>query len=1081
MGKIKKPCIFLIFVIILLSLVINNSILLYVTNIENHSESNVEKGDHYKLIAHDYYVSFVNTVVVINDSFSVYGCLKIINSTLIFNTTRDRIITIYCYCDNVIMENSILKTVDRNVSFFKIMFHRAVLDLMSISIINSTLINGILSVSSNCWLLPLNITNSRFYKTDFDIALQPGNLNPKIIFYNNIFHKSTLSLFFASNVSVTDMVFFNSTLFFFDSRLIFLENLTLYQTREYEDKNLLSFIGVSNITFRETTIFGNGSFIKFQNCINVTFEDNLFYKTSISIDYPEPTFYFKGDNYINDKPIYFYHDVSDVYLNNIDAGEIIVINGNNIVIDDVRAGSILLLNTSNSLVVDSLIENGGFGIYILMSSEHSIEHNTIHTAENGIITCGSNTTILSNTISDVTIGIEAYSGWQTISENTIFDVKKGILIRSGDHITISDNKIYSADEGGIVIDHEYGDMSYFKIISNNLTNCGLYISVPLQYVVTYKISDNKINNNLIPIYINVSNVNLINYTAIEALIICADNVTILNSSFNSLFLKDIKSLTISNSSIIDNSPESSGYEYGVYIKNVENVTIESLKITNAKIGITIDEANVNARFVEIEGRDIGIYLLLNAKLNMTFSKIIKSKYGILNEKPSYIFLRECNFIQNLYAMYFKYNVKGYVFLNNFINNTYQVVSETSLSELKFNRKFIGNYWSDYKGADNNKNNIGDSVHMLGYTFNDSYPLMKPVCYEEEINSYMILILDDYFFLDTKQKFIVYVLNFILNRDLLTEYIFRYEIGNKTKGVYMVLNSTSFMNLALLPIFPINTTIRYWVDFHYNGSWYSMSKREFTFTQESISPPVPQIENITFPSEVYENQTVTIYAKITDDLGITKAQVRFLINSDWVNKDMDYDNNTGLYYVTFSKLKPRIFRFKIYAENPMKISKLTEEYEIIVRAIADTIPPEIISVYWTPTEPIKNETVFVYVTVSDNVGIANVTAVLNTSGSKWTEKLLSYGNGTYCLVLTELGDIDSVSFYIIVYDLSGNFIESNKYTISFKELEFESIPTQPDILTMALFTAVSFITGAVSVIAINYLRKRLRIRKENYKH
>ncbi|MHA1470892.1 MAG: hypothetical protein ACTSSP_10085, partial [Candidatus Asgardarchaeia archaeon] len=113
--------------------------------------------------------------------------------------------------------------------------------------------------------------------------------------------------------------------------------------------------------------------------------------------------------------------------------------------------------------------------------------------------------------------------------------------------------------------------------------------------------------------------------------------------------------------------------------------------------------------------------------------------------------------------------------------------------------------------------------------------------------------------------------------------------------------------------------------------------------------------------------------------------------------------------------------------PMKISKLTEEYEIIVRAIADTIPPEIISVYWTPTEPIQNETVFVYVTVSDNVGIANVTAVLNTSGSKWTEKLLSYGYGTYCLVLTELGDIDSVSFYIIVYDLSGNFIESNKYT------------------------------------------------------
>lgn len=69
----------------------------------------------------------------------------------------------------------------------------------------------------------------------------------------------------------------------------------------------------------------------------------------------------------------------------------------------------------------------------------------------------------------------------------------------------------------------------------------------------------------------------------------------------------------------------------------------------------------------------------------------------------------------------------------------------------------------------------------------------------------------------------------------------------------------------------------------------------------------------------------------------------------------------------------------------------------------------------------------------------------------------------------------------MYDLSGNFVESNKYTISFKEPEFESIPTQPDILTMALFTAVSFITGAVSVIAINYLRKRLRIRKENYKH
>ena len=63
--------------------------------------------------------------------------------------------------------------------------------------------------------------------------------------------------------------------------------------------------------------------------------------------------------------------------------------------------------------------------------------------------------------------------------------------------------------------------------------------------------------------------------------------------------------------------------------------------------------------------------------------------------------------------------------NNFINNNQQVQVLVSSATDTWNYGNQGNFWSDYNGADENIDGVGDTPYFVGGTQSDNYPLMTP--------------------------------------------------------------------------------------------------------------------------------------------------------------------------------------------------------------------------------------------------------------------------------------------------------------------------------------------------------------------
>jgi len=71
-----------------------------------------------------------------------------------------------------------------------------------------------------------------------------------------------------------------------------------------------------------------------------------------------------------------------------------------------------------------------------------------------------------------------------------------------------------------------------------------------------------------------------------------------------------------------------------------------------------------------------------------------------------------------------------IYYNNFVNNIENVYNEVvlagSVAVSIWDNGTVGNYWSDYAGADANGDGIGDTPYLIDYSNQDNYPLMNPV-------------------------------------------------------------------------------------------------------------------------------------------------------------------------------------------------------------------------------------------------------------------------------------------------------------------------------------------------------------------
>ena len=198
--------------------------------------------------------------------------------------------------------------------------------------------------------------------------------------------------------------------------------------------------------------------------------------------------------------------------------------------------------------------------------------------------------------------------------------------------------------------------------------------------------------------------------------IAADHITIvgltiIGSSTNGIYIHSADHCAISNNTISENSHgmriESSSNNmitgnvlsknlYGIRFKNSNDAIITNNNLSNNNCGLYIEYSNNN--------------IIANNNLSEN------SQQGV--------FLRGSN--------------NNRIYLNNFINNRLNVLGSRSSNiwnspskvaytyKLRVYENYLGNYWSNYKGTDVNKNGIGDQPHDVcpRTSENDEYPLME---------------------------------------------------------------------------------------------------------------------------------------------------------------------------------------------------------------------------------------------------------------------------------------------------------------------------------------------------------------------
>jgi len=243
-------------------------------------------------------------------------------------------------------------------------------------------------------------------------------------------------------------------------------------------------------------------------------------------------------------------------------------------------------------------------------------------------------------------------------------------------------------------------------------------------------------------------------------------------------------LDYSSSNTIANNTVSSNNEVGIYIYSSENNILTNNNCSNSINGIYLLKAynnqisNISASNNDngislassyqnilknniLINNDNGIYLHANSSYNsicnndarMNIRGIVladahrnivegntlsnNSADGIyLHANSSYNIIANNNCSNNGYGISLWGSSNNIIYLNNFINNAESAYSYdstniwNSTSQMTYTyggrtyTNYLGNYWSDYTGSDEDGDGIGDTPYIIDGN-KDEYPLMKP--------------------------------------------------------------------------------------------------------------------------------------------------------------------------------------------------------------------------------------------------------------------------------------------------------------------------------------------------------------------
>lgn len=395
-----------------------------------------------------------------------------------------------------------------------------------------------------------------------------------------------------------------------------------------------------------------------------------------------------------------------------------------------------LLHANYCNISGNKVTYNGYGIWLYDSNYNSISENNCTDNWTGIrMEASGNNQITENSLQSNHYGIRFYGSQNNLLKgNTIRENNQGFRGSEDSFVNQIDESNTLNDKPIIYWNNQHqrtvqGDVAfvfllncseivvqnlnfvtgYYGVVCINSKNCTIqncnikdhYYGIWLYNSSNITVTQNNLTENNLPgtVQLYVSNNNTISK---KKFIANFYSIKLSNSTYNSIF----------ENTIIDGPTEAIAF-----FDASKHNKVTANNISNNRGGIWFQYPTANTE------ECYSNYNLIN-------KNVIKEckDWGILLGPTSQNTFTENNITNNGQGVRFYTKENTNIFyLNNFENNTVQVNSKSIATWSKGSK---GNFWSDYKGKDNNGDGIGDTPYIINENNVDNSPLMKPTVIPE---------------------------------------------------------------------------------------------------------------------------------------------------------------------------------------------------------------------------------------------------------------------------------------------------------------------------------------------------------------